>query len=92
MKKTVFIALSLGAVMVLTGCKSRESLYRQAYEEAKAQEMEQSKQQAAQNTQVVEVKPATQQEPKVVPITGNPLAWWWAVSLPRPTLPDLHSD
>lgn len=71
MKKTVFIALSLGAVMVLTGCKSRESLYRQAYEEAKAQEMEQSKQQAAQNTQVVEVKPASQQEPKVVPITGN---------------------
>lgn len=38
MKKQLFIALSLCSVVLLTGCKSKESAYRQAYERARAQE------------------------------------------------------
>ena len=39
MKHSLFIGLTLCAAVVLTGCKSKESAYRQAYEKAKAQEM-----------------------------------------------------
>jgi len=38
MKKQLFFALSLCSVVLLTGCKSKESAYRQAYERARAQE------------------------------------------------------
>lgn len=39
MKKSLFIVLGLCSVVVLSGCKSRESAFRQAYEKAKESEM-----------------------------------------------------
>lgn len=67
MKKFMFVALSLIAAVVFTGCKSQESAYRQAYDKAKAQEA------AAQNyeTTTVAVEPA-QEEVKVTPVTPAP--------------------
>lgn len=38
MKKQLFFALSLCSVVLFTGCKSKESAYRQAYERARAQD------------------------------------------------------
>lgn len=38
MKKQLFFALGLCSAVLLTGCKSKESAYRQAYERARAQE------------------------------------------------------
>lgn len=38
MKKTSFIAMTLGMAVLATGCKSQESAYKAAYEKAKAQE------------------------------------------------------
>ena len=39
MKKSLFIVLGLCSAVVLSGCKSRESAFRQAYEKAKESEM-----------------------------------------------------
>ncbi len=41
MKKNLFIGLSLAALVMLAGCKSKESNYKKAYEQAKAQELAQ---------------------------------------------------
>lgn len=38
MKKNTLIAMTLGMAVLATGCKSRESAYKAAYEKAKAQE------------------------------------------------------
>jgi len=42
MKKALFIAMAVAATFALTGCKSKESNYKKAYEKAKAQEMTQT--------------------------------------------------
>jgi len=56
MKKYTILCAALGAVMVLSGCKSKESLYKQAY--LKAQEGDaQQVQQPAQNVETNVVVP-----------------------------------
>jgi len=67
MKKYTVICACLCAAFLLTGCKSKESAYRKAYEKAKAQEavVEQTVQQEMPQTEVVtplERRPATQQK------------------------------
>jgi cell division septation protein DedD len=54
MKKYTILCVALGAAMLLTGCKSKESAYKQAYLKAKqqdemAQQAQQYQQQAEQN-------------------------------------------
>ena len=54
MKKYTILCVALGAAMLLTGCKSKESAYKQAYLKAKqqdemAQQNQQYQQQAEQN-------------------------------------------
>lgn len=41
MKKVLFLAVAISAALVMSSCKSRESAYRAAYEQAKAQETSQ---------------------------------------------------
>ena len=54
MKKILFIGLALIATIAMTGCKSKESNYKKAYEKAKAQEMaQQTSQEAVSVTPVV---------------------------------------
>ena len=56
MKKYTFICAALAAAMLLTGCKSKESAYKQAYLKAKQQDemmQQQQQQQPAANTQAV---------------------------------------
>lgn len=66
MKKNLLFAIGLGAVLVLTGCKSQESAYRKSYEQAMAQE----KAQAADNTTTVSVSGNPAQETvTVTPVT-----------------------
>ena len=65
MKHSLFLGLCLCSAVVLTGCKSKESAYRQAYEKAKAQEM------GADANSTVEVNPvdAVEREVVVTPVT-----------------------
>ncbi|MCH5176812.1 MAG: SPOR domain-containing protein [Prevotellaceae bacterium] len=58
MKKTLFIGIALTGALVLTGCKTKESDYKKAYEKAKAEEM------AQQTTTDV-----TQVTPVITPVT-----------------------
>lgn len=39
MKKVLFVGMCLSAALILSGCKSKESEYKKAYEQAKAEEM-----------------------------------------------------
>lgn len=61
MKNYLVLGLALSAVVVLTGCKSKESAYRQAYERAKAQETVVAQQP---QTQVVPVQTVQPEQPK----------------------------
>jgi len=71
MRKHLFLALGLCSVVVFTGCKSRESAYRQAYELARAQDA------ARIDTEqpAVAVTPATPvtDSVSVVPVTTTPV-------------------
>ncbi len=61
MKKYTFLCAALCAAMLLTGCKSKESAYKQAYLKAKQQdEMMQQQQQQAQQAQENVVVPMQQ--------------------------------
>ena len=53
MKKYTMLCVALGAAMILSGCKSKESAYKQAYLKAKQQDelMQQQQQQAQQQVQ-----------------------------------------
>ena len=77
MKHSLFLGLFLCSAVVLTGCKSKESAYRQAYEKAKAQEMTNT------NTSNVAVAPVetNNRQVAVTPVTPT-----------RPTTPVDHSD
>ena len=58
MKKYTLVCAALGAVLILSGCKSKESAYKQAYLKAKQQdEMQQQQQQAAQQVETNVVVP-----------------------------------
>jgi cell division protein FtsN len=58
MKKYTLVCAALGAVLILSGCKSKESAYKQAYLKAKQQdEMQQQQQQAAQKVETNVVVP-----------------------------------
>lgn len=54
MKKTLLMCVACAAMLVLAGCKTKESSYKKAYEKAKAQEMaEQTQTEPVQVTPVV---------------------------------------
>lgn len=65
MKKNFVIALGLCSVVLFTGCKSRESAYRQAWEQAMAQDKTQHNEQqvATEETAANEVTPVTPTTP-----------------------------
>ncbi|MDE7378421.1 MAG: SPOR domain-containing protein [Paraprevotella sp.] len=66
MKKLVVLGLCVGTVVALSSCKSKESAYKRAYEEARNKQ-----------TTVVEENPVQQQTPvevtPLVPSTQNPV-------------------
>ncbi len=71
MKKNLLLTLGLCSAVLLTGCKSKESAFRQAYEKAKSQEVTNEQQVAtttAQETteQTVAVTPVTPAAPATV--------------------------
>ena len=63
MKKNLLMTLGLCSAVLLTGCKSKESAFRQAYEKAKSQEVT-NEQQATATTPVT-----TEQTVAVTPVT-----------------------
>ena len=66
MKKSIVLCATLCAALVMTGCKSKESAYRKAYDKAKAAEAE-----AAQNyNNTVNDIPET---PVVTPLVEKPV-------------------
>ena len=67
MRKTAILLLGLPALLFLTGCKSQESAYRQAYEKAKSQETTTVEEQPVAVTPVVEETPVV----AVTPVTDN---------------------
>lgn len=72
MKNYLVLGLALSAVVVLTGCKSKESAYRQAYEKAKAQETAVAQQPQTQVVPVQTVQPAQPKKEVVVqPVTED---------------------
>lgn len=46
MRKTIYLGVSLCAILAMTGCKSNESAYKKAYEKAKQQELAQQETEA----------------------------------------------
>ena len=64
MKKYMFMCAGLCLAMVLTGCKSKESAYKQAYEKAKAAETAQP---------VAEETPVVVETPVVTPVQTRPV-------------------
>jgi len=61
MKKYTLVCAALAAAMILSGCKSKESAYKQAYLKAKQQdEMQQQTQQQAQQVEQTVVAPMQQ--------------------------------
>lgn len=71
MKKNLGLTFCLCALVFFTGCKSRESAYKQAYEQAMAQDRQANEQQVVvekpeQNTGVTPVTPTQQVKPEVV--------------------------
>lgn len=79
MKKNLVLALSLCTMVLLTGCKSRESAYRQAYEQAVVQDKGQQNEQ-----QAVTETPITPVTPVVTPVTPAPTI--------KPEVVEDHSD
>ena len=63
MKKNLIFGLTLVAALVLTGCKSKESNYRKAYERAKADELAQQT-----DSEPVSITPV------VAPVAAQPVA------------------
>jgi cell division protein FtsN len=69
MKKFSFLVVALCAASMFTSCKSKEDLYRKAYEEAKSQETA-----STDNTKTVVVAPINQQKPaETAPTTTTPV-------------------
>ncbi len=67
MKKYTILCVALGAVMILSGCKSKESAYKQAYLKAKQQDemLQQQQQQAQQEIQQQEQNVVVPMQEKV---------------------------
>ncbi len=92
MKHYLVLGLTLCAAVVLTGCKSKESAYRQAYEKAKAQESV-AVQQETQDVAVTPIQPAqpVQQQPVYQqPVQQQPVQQQQTVAV-QPVVED-HSD
>ena len=66
MKKYIVLCAGLCLAMVFTGCKSKESAYKQAYEKAKAAESAQAP------AEVIETQVATE-TPTVTPVQTRPV-------------------
>ena len=83
MKKNFVIALGLCSVVLFTGCKSRESAYRQAWEQAMAQDKTQQNEQqvTTEETAANEVTPVTPTTPTNTTTTTLPLTIVMCVKL-----------
>lgn len=71
MKKNLGLTVCLCTLVLFTGCKSRESAYKQAYEQAMAQDRQTNEQQVVvdnpeQSTVVTPVTPTPQVKPEVI--------------------------
>ena len=64
MKKTLFLGVALCSLVVMTGCKSKDSAYREAYERAMSQETT-----TTEPTTPVVVTPAPEEKVNVTPVT-----------------------
>lgn len=64
MKKTLFLGMALCSLVVMTGCKSKDSAYREAYERAMSQETT-----TTEPTTPVVVTPAPVEKVEVTPVT-----------------------
>lgn len=69
MKNFAILGLALASITLMTGCKSKESAYRQAYEKAKAQQNVSTESNDEATTVVVNPSENTQQNVAVTPIT-----------------------
>ena len=63
MKKTIFLGMALCSLVVMTGCKSKDSAYREAYERAMSQETT-----TAEPTTPVVVTPVAEEKVAVTPV------------------------
>ena len=64
MKKTLFLGIALCSLVVMTGCKSKDSAYREAYERATNQETT-----TVEPTTPVVVEPVPEEKVAVTPVT-----------------------
>lgn len=74
MKKNLVLAIGLCAVALFTSCKSRESAYRQAWEQAMAQDKTQNEQQVVTEEPKVQetvVTPVTPVQTTTTPVTTD---------------------
>jgi len=69
MKKYMLLSAGLCLALVLTGCKSKESAYKQAYEKAKAAESAQAHEAAIEETPTV----VATETPVVTPVQTRPV-------------------
>lgn len=65
MKKTLFLGIALCSLVLMTGCKSKDSAYREAYERAMSQETTTT----TEPTTPVVVTPAPEEVVTVTPVT-----------------------
>lgn len=63
MKKTIFLGMALCSVVVMTGCKSKDTAYREAYERAMSQETV-----TTEPTTPVVVTPVPEEKVNVTPV------------------------
>ena len=63
MKKTIFLGMTLCSLVVMTGCKSKDSAYREAYERAMSQETT-----TTEPTTPVVVTPVAEEKVAVTPV------------------------
>ena len=63
MKKTIFLGMALCSLVVMTGCKSKDSAYREAYERAMSQETT-----TTEPTTPVVVAPVAEEKVAVTPV------------------------
>lgn len=63
MKKTIFLGMALCSLVVMTGCKSKDSAYREAYERAMSQETT-----TTEPTTPVVVTPVAEEKVAVTPV------------------------
>ncbi len=71
MKKYTVLCAALGAMMIFTGCKSKETMYKKAYMEAKQQEEMQQKNQQNASEEANVVTPMVQKDANNTQVMDN---------------------